>query len=158
MTSATIIFLHGLGDSGQGWSHLRSMFGSKFRHVKWVFPDAPTIPISCNGGYRMPGWFDLLDFPVQQTTPEDEGSVAAGVEIVHKLINEEISKGIPPGRIVVAGFSQGGLMSLTAGLQFPQTLAGIGSMSGWLGLKKSFPIRDGGKFKDTDLRGPWERR
>merc|ERR1712093_628360 len=56
--TATLIFSHGLGDTGAGWSFLAEQLAGSFPHVKFMFPNAPNIPITINGGYKMPGWFD----------------------------------------------------------------------------------------------------
>ena len=58
--SATVIFSHGLGDSGAGWSFLAEQLGSSFPYVKWIFPNAPMVPITINMGMKMPGWYDLM--------------------------------------------------------------------------------------------------
>ena len=57
--TATVIFSHGLGDTGHGWTFLAEQLGSSFPYVKWCFPHAPMRPITLNGGHKMPGWFDI---------------------------------------------------------------------------------------------------
>jgi phospholipase/carboxylesterase len=76
----------------------------------------------------------LVELPVRESTPESAEDFAAGVAFVHSLIDKEVAKGVPPERIVLGGFSQGGALSLYAGLQYPKTLGGIVSFSGWLPL------------------------
>ncbi|KAJ3409901.1 hypothetical protein HDU80_007916 [Chytriomyces hyalinus] len=105
--TATVIFLHGLGDSGHGWSQLGETLSPMFPHVKFIFPNAPSIPITLNGGYRMPGWYDIMSLD-PKTRKEDESGMLQTVEIINKLLTEEISGGIKSKRIVLGGFSQGG--------------------------------------------------
>jgi phospholipase/carboxylesterase len=95
--------------------------------VRFIFPHAPVIPVTINGGYPMPAWFDITAL-----TPElkiDEKGLRAAIKAAHDLIAVEINRGIPPARIVLAGFSQGGAMALSAALTYPDALAGIVALS-----------------------------
>lgn len=58
-----ILWLHGLGDSGEGWQHLPRELGLP-RNVRSSFPTAPEQPVSCNGGFSMTSWMDLQSIPV----------------------------------------------------------------------------------------------
>lgn len=130
--TATVFLLHGLGDSGSGWKPVASQLRLG-PHVKWVFPSAPTRPITMNGGASMPGWFDL------GTPKQDDAGIQESVEHVNGLIQKEIDAGIASERIVVAGFSQGGHLALKVALKHPRKLGGCIAMSTWLeGL--SFPV------------------
>ncbi|KAJ3265162.1 hypothetical protein HDU77_006207 [Chytriomyces hyalinus] len=131
--TATFIFLHGLGDSGHGWSQLGEMLSPMFPHVKFVFPNAPSIPITLNGGYRMPGWYDIMSLD-PKTRKEDESGMLQTVEIINKLLTEEISGGIKSKRIVLGGFSQGSAMSLLTSIKTDIKLGGIVGFSGYLPL------------------------
>ncbi|KAI8825327.1 Phospholipase/carboxylesterase/thioesterase [Chytriomyces cf. hyalinus JEL632] len=131
--TATFIFLHGLGDSGHGWSQLGEMLSPMFPHVKFVFPNAPSIPITLNGGYRMPGWYDIMSLD-PKTRKEDESGMLQTVEIINKLLAEEISGGIKSKRIVLGGFSQGSAMSLLTSIKTDIKLGGIVGFSGYLPL------------------------
>lgn len=133
--TATIIFLHGLGDTGQGWA---SAIGSLRKpHVKVICPTAPTMPVTLNAGFRMPSWFDLK--ALDETGPEDEEGIKAASIQVHSLIDGEIKAGIPSNRIILGGFSQGGALALYSALTFPQRLAGVVALSCWMPLRKSIP-------------------
>ncbi|KAI8622724.1 Phospholipase/carboxylesterase/thioesterase [Chytriomyces sp. MP71] len=129
--SATVIFLHGLGDSGHGWSDVGRMLAPMFPHVKFVFPNAPTIPITLNGGYRMPGWYDIVSLD-PNTRKEDESGMLKTVEYVRSLIDQEVSEGIKSKRIVLGGFSQGSAMALLTSLKTDVKLGGIVGLSGYL--------------------------
>ncbi|KAI0475150.1 Phospholipase/carboxylesterase/thioesterase [Xylariaceae sp. FL0804] len=135
--TSTVIVAHGLGDSGAGWSFLAEEWRrkNKFLETKFVFPNAPSIPITVNMGMRMPGWYDITDFGDLANRSEDERGILASQRVFHALIQDEINAGIPTERIVLGGFSQGGAMSLMAGITSPTKLAGIFGLSCYLLLK-----------------------
>lgn len=106
-----ILWLHGLGDSGAGWSHLKRELSLGDR-VRYLHPDAPTSPVTCNGGYRMTSWMDLDTIPVSLSLPDDEEGLKASSAIIHALLDKEVAAGTPSTDIVVGGFSQGAAMAL----------------------------------------------
>ncbi|EHL00942.1 putative Acyl-protein thioesterase 1 [Glarea lozoyensis 74030] len=137
--TATVIMAHGLGDSGAGWVTLAQNWRlrQKFEEVKFVFPNAPTIPITVNMGMQMPGWYDIVR--PRDTTQfqdlqggQDEVGILRSRDYFHSLIKSEIDAGIPSGRIVLGGFSQGGAMSIFAGITSPFKLGGIFGLSSYL--------------------------
>ncbi|KAI1007850.1 hypothetical protein K3495_g385 [Podosphaera aphanis] len=134
--TATVIFAHGLGDSGAGWQWLAENWrrNSLFEEVKFVFPDAPKIPITVNMRTLMPGWYDITKFTdlVASEITHDEPGILKSRSILYSLIDAEVSDGIPPNRIVLAGFSQGGAMSIFSGITYPQKLGGIVGLSCYL--------------------------
>ncbi|KAK6630838.1 hypothetical protein RUM43_013502 [Polyplax serrata] len=133
--TATIIFLHGLGDNGHGWSSAISSIRGP--HTKVICPTAPTMPVSLNAGFQMPSWFDLKT--LDANGPEDEEGIRKATEGIHALINSEIEAGIDASRIILGGFSQGGALALYSGMVYPKKLGGIMALSCWLPLHKSFP-------------------
>ncbi|XP_049807712.1 acyl-protein thioesterase 1 isoform X1 [Schistocerca nitens] len=133
--TATVIFLHGLGDTGHGWAS--GMGAIRSPHVKVICPTAPTMPVTLNGGFRMPSWFDLRT--LDANGPEDEEGIKRATELVHGMIEQEVKAGIPSNRIVLGGFSQGGALALYSALKFPKPLAGVIALSCWLPLHKQFP-------------------
>ncbi|CAH1372645.1 acyl-protein thioesterase 1 [Tenebrio molitor] len=133
--TATLIFLHGLGDTGQGWAS--AMAALRPAHVKVICPTAPTMPVTLNAGFRMPSWFDLRT--LDASGPEDEEGIKQATKQIHTMIDNEMKEGIPANRIIVGGFSQGGALAMYSALVFPQQLGGVISLSGWLPLHKSFP-------------------
>lgn len=152
--TATVIFLHGLGDQGAGWIDLAVTWRRrrKFTETKFIFPNAPSIAITINGGMRMPGWYDLKaldDFSVD----EDEAGMLRSRNTVHRLIEAEIAAGIPADRIVIGGFSQGGAMSLLSGVTCQHKLGGIVSLSGYMLLKTKFKdlIPENAPNKETEI-------
>ncbi|TFK25923.1 lysophospholipase I [Coprinopsis marcescibilis] len=161
--TATVIFVHGLGDSGHGWKPVAEMFGAdqQLQHVKWVLPHAPVEPVTANQGMRMPSWFDIIEFGFKST--EDEKGMLKTASSLNKLISEEVDAGIDPSRIILGGFSQGGTMSLLTGLTNERKLGGLIVLSAWLPLRhkikamtsdhaKSIPIFWGQGKQDELIR------
>ena len=135
--TATVIFLHGLGDSGHGWLPVAKQLWAVpgLSHVKWILPHAPSIPITLNGGMRMPGWFDLSTLDkLADPTAEDEAGLRRAVEAVDKLVQAEVDAGTPEGRIVLGGFSQGGAVALLTAISGRRKLAGVVALSTWVPL------------------------
>ncbi|VDK45608.1 unnamed protein product [Anisakis simplex] len=134
--TATIIFLHGLGDTGHGWS---SVFAEEIpiEHVKSICPTAPMIPVTLNMGMRMPSWFDL--YGLTPDTQEDEDGINQSTKLIHSMIDEEIRSGTPSDRIIVGGFSMGGALALYAGLTYDKPLAGILGLSSFLVQRTKIP-------------------
>ena len=121
-----------------GWLDVAGHLHKAMPHVKFVLPNAPTSPVTLNMGMAMPSWYDITSLDDRANQP------CTGVEdsraVVDALIADEVASGIPPGRIVVGGFSQGGAMALYAGLQYPGQLAGICVMSGYLAKAEAFKL------------------
>jgi len=142
--TATVIVAHGLGDSGFGWSWLAENWRrrAKFEEVSFIFPHAPQIPITINMGMRMPGWYDILSLSDLDGRQEDEQGIMRSRTVLQGLIDAEIEKGIPAERIVLGGFSQGGAMSLVAGLSYKRKLGGIFGLSCWLLLQGNSKYMD----------------
>lgn len=128
--SATVIFLHGLGDTGEGWSEaFRSIAAPS---VRYVCPTAPTMPVTLNGGFAMPSWFDI--FGLGAEAQQDEKGIKASSATLRKLIDEEITLGVSPARIFIGGFSQGGAVALHTALTDQRQFAGVLALSTWLPL------------------------
>lgn len=111
---------------------------NKFEEVKFIFPNAPTIPITVNGGMRMPGWYDIQDFGDIANRSEDESGILKSRDTIWGLIKAEVDKGIPAERVVVGGFSQGGAMAVLSGLTYSNRLGGIFGLSCYMLLSKKF--------------------
>ncbi|KAL8859849.1 MAG: hypothetical protein Q9178_003682 [Gyalolechia marmorata] len=110
----------------------------KFEEVAFIFPNAPTIPITVNFGMQMPGWYDIIAFN-DLTQAQDQPGILKSRDYFHSLIKAEIDKGIPSSRIILGGFSQGGSVSIFAGLTSPYPLAGIFGLSSYLLLADALP-------------------
>ena len=131
--TATILIMHGLGADGRDFLPVAEQLDlSSIGSVRFLFPSAPMMPVSINGGYRMPAWYDILGTDLVRH--EDEGGLRAARTAIEALIANEVARGIPARRMVVAGFSQGCAMSLMTGLRHGERLAGIAALSGYLPL------------------------
>ncbi|MDR3413636.1 MAG: dienelactone hydrolase family protein [Formivibrio sp.] len=129
---ASVIWLHGLGADGNDFVPVVPELGLPANlPVRFIFPNAPAIPITCNNGYVMPGWYDITHFD-QISRDVDALGVVRSVQAIHQLIINENQRGIPTNRIVLAGFSQGGAIAYTAGLTYPEKLAGIIALSTYI--------------------------
>jgi lysophospholipase-2 len=134
--TASVIFLHGLGDTGHGWSQMLQSIRQP--HIKYICPTANAIPVTLNMGMRMPSWFDIRG--LSPDSSEDEQGIKAAAEQLESLISEEEKLGVPRNRIIVGGFSQGGAVALYSAFSSPKPpLGGVVAMSSWLPLSKSFP-------------------
>lgn len=130
---ATVIVLHGLGADGTDFlSFADELDLSAVGPVRWVFPRAPVRPVTINGGHRMRAWYDILGTDLVRR--EDEAGLRESFSAVHTLLDREVACGVPPGRIVLAGFSQGCAVTLGAGLRYHHRLAGLAGLSGYLPL------------------------
>jgi len=133
--TATVIFVHGLGDTGYGWKPFADLCNRDpdLSHVKWILPHAPSQPVTVNLGAVMPAWFDIrADFE----SDEDEKGILETLQKLNKFISDEVESGNPANRIVIGGFSQGGAMSVLTGLTSNLKLGGAVVLSGWLPLSK----------------------
>lgn len=130
---ATLIVLHGLGADGTDFQPLAQELDLRaVGPVRFVFPHAPVMPVTINGGYRMRAWYDVLGREIDGL--EDEAGLRRSREAVEELLQREKDRGMPSHRIVLAGFSQGCAMALLTGLRHPEPLAGIAGLSGYLPL------------------------
>lgn len=125
---ACVILLHGLGADGRDFEPLVPALNLPADlAVRFVLPHAPNLPVTINGGMRMPAWYDILEMDLGRKV--DEAQLKASAERVHRLIDAEIDKGIDSRRIVIAGFSQGGAVAYQAALTYPRPLAGLLALS-----------------------------
>jgi len=128
---AAVIWLHGLGADGHDFPPIvAEMRLDPALAIRWVFPHAPSIPVTINGGMVMPAWYDIRtpDFHRKH----DEDGIRLSAARVARLIEREVERGVPEERIVLAGFSQGGAIALYQGLRHPHRLAGIVALSTYL--------------------------
>ncbi|MET0518146.1 MAG: alpha/beta hydrolase [Burkholderiaceae bacterium] len=133
---ATVIVLHGLGADGNDFVPVcQELDLSSIGGVRYLFPSAPIRPVTINGGYRMRAWYDILGADLVRR--EDEAGLRESQAAIAALIDAERARGIPAERIVLMGFSQGCAMTLMAGLRYPEKLAGLVGLSGYLPLAAS---------------------
>jgi phospholipase/carboxylesterase len=136
--TAAVIWLHGLGADGNDFAGLVPELDLKgCPPIRFVFPHAPSIPITINGGYVMPGWYDL--YGMDLVSRQDDRGIQKSEWAINALIENEVARGIPYERIVLAGFSQGCAMALHTALRLPHKIAGVMALSGYLPLADRFP-------------------
>lgn len=129
---AAVIWLHGLGADGSDFVPIvPELRLPPELHLRFVFPHAPHLPVTCNGGYVMPAWYDIISLD-----PDNRVVDGAGIErsrvAIEALIAREVARGIAPGRIVLAGFSQGGAIAYATALRHPAPLAGLIALSTYI--------------------------
>lgn len=127
----TIIWLHGLGADGNDFVPIAEQLQLPADlAVRFVFPNAPSIPVTINQGYVMPAWYDV--YQTNLSAEVDEQGIQRSTDSLHDLIGQENERGIPAERIILAGFSQGGLIALNAAISYPEKLLGVMALSTYL--------------------------
>lgn len=134
---ASIIWLHGLGADGSDFLPIAQEIALPFA-VRYVFPNAPEMPVSINGGYIMPAWYDI--FSANIDAQQDETGIRRSQRQIEELITRETERGIPAGKVLLAGFSQGGAIALQAALRHTEQIAGVIALSTYLPLHASLAI------------------
>ena len=128
-----VVWLHGLGADGNDFVPLvPELVRPHWPAIRFVFPHAPVQPVTINGGMRMRSWYDIVSFDLAGRA--DSKGVDESVARVEALIAREIERGVPASRIILAGFSQGGAVTLAAGLRRREPLAGLVALSTYLPL------------------------
>jgi phospholipase/carboxylesterase len=136
----SVIWLHGLGADGHDFEPIVPHLGvDPALGVRFVFPHAPRRPVTINMGLIMPAWYDIRE--ISLTRAVDEAGVRESAEQIRALIAREEQRGVPPSRIVLAGFSQGGAIALHVGLRLPEMLAGILALSTYLVCEESLELQ-----------------
>ncbi len=132
----SVIWLHGLGADGSDFVPIAEELHLPHA-VRYLFPHAPKRPVTLNGGFIMPAWYDIYgaDFDTQQ----DAAGIRASAQQIADLIESEVRRGIAPGRIFLAGFSQGGAIALHTGLRQHTALGGMLALSTYLPLAHTLP-------------------
>ena len=127
----SVLWLHGLGADGNDFAPIvPELVRKEWQAIRFVFPHAPVRAVTINGGARMRAWYDIRDFDLANRAGHE--GVAESVAQVEALIAREAERGIPPERVLLAGFSQGGAVTLAAGIARTQPLAGLIALSTYL--------------------------
>jgi phospholipase/carboxylesterase len=148
--TASVIWLHGLGASGDDFVPIvRELDLSGLQSIRFVFPHAPTMPVTVNNGYVMRAWYDIIGADISRR--EDEKGLRASQAMVEQLIAQEKARGVPADRIVLAGFSQGCAMTLQTGLRHPEKLAGLLCLSGYVPLHTTIAAERHAANQDTPV-------
>jgi len=147
---SAVIWMHGLGADGHDFAPIvRELDLSGCTGIRFVFPHAETMPVTINNGYVMRAWYDILGMDLVRR--EDAQGLRTSQQRIDDLIAREIARGIPAERIVLAGFSQGCAMALQTGLRYPQRLAGLMCLSGYLPLADTIADERHAANQDTAI-------
>lgn len=134
--TAAVIWLHGLGASGHDFEPVVPELGLPDNAaVRFIFPHAPNMPVTINGGMTMPAWYDIKAMDIDRVVDTDQ--LMASSDAVAKLVDREIERGVKSENIVIAGFSQGGAVAYELGLSYPKRLAGIIALSTYFATAKT---------------------
>ncbi|GHD69197.1 carboxylesterase [Luteimonas padinae] len=126
--SWSILWLHGLGADGHDFVPIvPELLRRGWPALRFVFPHAPVRPVTINNGVPMRAWYDIVDIDLANRA--DESGVSQSVEQVEALVAREVERGVPRSRIILAGFSQGGAVTLAAGLRSADPLGGLVALS-----------------------------
>ena len=137
---ATLVFMHGLGDTGMGWKEPMKALQGAFPGLKVVLPTAPDLPVSLNGGMMMPAWYDIVGLGARSN--ERCNGIEESAERLSNLVRQDIALPEQSGRVLLCGFSQGGAMALYTGLQMEHEagkgIVGVAGLSSYLPCPSSF--------------------
>jgi len=135
----SIIWLHGLGADGSDFASIVPELNlPKNLGIRFIFPHAPVRPVTLNGGYLMPAWFDI--YSISERSQHDKIGLEQSEKFIHSLIENETNQGIATQNILLAGFSQGGTMALFTGLRYPKSLGGMIGLSTYLPPLEEVPL------------------
>lgn len=147
---AVVIWLHGLGDSGAGFSGvIPALKIPKKQKIRFIFPHAPKQPVTINRSLVMRSWYDIKTMELNNRA--DIATLQQSETLINQLIEQQIASGIKADRIVLVGFSQGGVLSLYSGLRLKHKLAGIVGLSCYLAQASLPKVGAGGVNAATPL-------
>ncbi len=151
--TACVIWMHGLGADGNDFVPIvQELDLTGAPAIRFVFPHAPMQPVSINNGYVMRAWYDVKWGDLEGKSKQaDEKGVRASEAAISQLIDGQIAKGIAAGKIVLAGFSQGGAIALQTGLRYPERLAGVMALSTYLPLADTLPQEAAEQNRSTPI-------
>lgn len=148
--ASCVIWLHGLGDSGAGFAPVLPLLNLPENHtIRFIFPHAPEQPVTVNDGFVMPAWYDIKNDNLHNRA--DMEGVLQSECLIRALIHEQIDNGITANNIILAGFSQGGVMSLFTGLRFEEKLGAIIALSCYLPIKDQLPSQLSAANRNTPI-------
>ena len=128
----SVIWLHGLGADGSDFEPVVPELGlDESCGTRFIFPHAPMIPVTCNGGYVMRAWYDIISLDANNRQIDDAGIVASR-EAIRRLVEREVARGVPAARVFIAGFSQGGAVAYATALTHPEKLGGVIALSTYI--------------------------
>lgn len=145
--NASVIWMHGLGADGSDFVPVVKMLN--LPNIRFILPHAPYRNITRNNGYTMRAWYDI--YGLTPISREDAAGIGESQLQIEQLIAQEISRGIPANRIVLAGFSQGGAIALHTALRYAQPLAGVLALSTYLPLRANLAAEKNSANQQTPI-------
>ncbi|HLV77962.1 MAG TPA: carboxylesterase [Marinobacter sp.] len=137
----TVIWLHGLGASGHDFEPVVPEFRfARTRPIRFIFPHAPELPVTINGGMIMPAWYDILAMDVNRKV--DATQLRASAELVAQFIRQERERGVASENILLGGFSQGGAVAYELALSYPEPLGGLFALSTYFATADSIKLSE----------------
>ena len=138
---ATVVWLHGLGANGYDFAPIVPELNlPEELGIRFIFPHAPSQPVTVNNGYVMPAWFDILEMDINRKV--DTGQLLVSASAINLFIDRELERGIDSRRILLAGFSQGGAVAYQVALSHPKPLGGLVAMSTYFATSDSIHLSD----------------
>ena len=131
--SHVVIWLHGLGADGHDFVPLIPELNlPQQANIRFIFPHAPLRSVTINGGYSMRAWYDILSTNLEDDCSAEREDICTSVKRINSLIEQQLALGIAAKNILLAGFSQGGVIALYTALHFPERLAGVMALSTYM--------------------------
>ncbi len=128
---AAVIWLHGLGADGYDFSPIVPQLGLPAEaRVRFIFPHAPEMPVTLNGGYVMRAWYDIVEPNLSARV--DMAGIQHSVDLIDELVAAQRAESVVAERIILAGFSQGGVIALHAALRARHAFGGVMALSTYL--------------------------
>jgi phospholipase/carboxylesterase len=141
---AAVVWLHGLGADGNDFAPVvPELRLPENLAVRFIFPHAPSIPVTINGGFVMPAWYDILEMEIDRKV--DVPQLLLSAEAIRRFVDNERARGIDSRRIIVAGFSQGGAVAYQVALTYAEPLGGLLAMSTYFASEKSIKLHEANK-------------
>ena len=136
---ATVIWLHGLGADGYDFAPIVPELNlPETLAIRFIFPHAPSIPVTVNNGFVMPAWFDIMEMEIDRKV--DSAQLLVSAAAIARYVDRELARGIDSRRIILAGFSQGGAVAYQVGLSYPKPLGGLIAMSTYFATSDSIEL------------------
>jgi len=146
----SVIWLHGLGADGHDFEDVaRELHVNVAPHIRFIFPNAPIQAVTINGGMEMRAWYDILAMTLEREV--DINGIYQSAALIDQLIAREQSEGIAAENILLAGFSQGGVIALHVGLRYPERLAGMIALSTYLPTLTQLSSEEAAANKNTPI-------
>jgi phospholipase/carboxylesterase len=148
--NAAVIWMHGLGADGNDFAPIIPELDLPRTHtVRFIFPNAPTMPVTINGGYVMRAWYDIVGADLDNRA--DEAGVRRSQAQISEIVAAQRAKGIATERMVLAGFSQGGVIALQTALRHESKFAGVLALSTYLACRDTLGIEGTLANKSTPI-------